>query len=1082
MSTNVYENVNSITQFLVCPSTELFELNSLEQVKFDEFVYRSLREAGFTRIVIIALSGGGTHTVQYKAVTFDGWSYCCFCHSHIYAAYGEKSFNTYKEAQKRMESALMPMFGNAAAKKKKSAVSEYIGRFEASLDIGKGFNTIAPLVRAALSRESDRERIAVTLPASLFDGANALDQVTKNFFAGRCNTNNLLLITGDSSKKLECAVKAGLLPSSFDLEINKYTTIVREPREDEIRNCLFRLRLENEGCLLDLSPSEIKLLAHDIFLFYFNDRNPPIELRKYASGGGNCLSYLLSQDIKRNSAKNIRRLMEWRIGVQASKIDASETEKAPAMLNRFTGEDDGMQESFEEVFAQLGEMIGLSGVKTKISVIRNVLATYHTRLGPGHYIFSGNPGTGKTTVARMVGKIFKSMGLLKKGTLVEVSAADLKGRYVGETEENTKKALQSAMDGVLFVDEAYTLVDTSPNPSRKYVDVFAEACYTTILKFMEDHQDRICVVFAGYPEDMKIFVNANEGMKRRIKSVIQFDDYSASELLEIFKLKAKSHMPFSVEFEAALKSAVQLMFDKKDRHFENASAMQKLLDLIEESAASRIIEENPLGIKDADMSFKPIDIPKEYFLTPPSYEDVMAEINGLAGLDEVKRQIAKIGNRLSVYGSQESPGCYIFNGNPGTGKTMVARLMGKLLRSLKLLRSDKFIEVRASDLAGNEALMKKAFESAQDGVLFIKEDDDDALHEAIMKGIDTNSRKLCVIFSRHAKTAGSERTIYFDDYNVEELVQIFGIRAKNHRPPFAYGAGFLEEARKAIEIIVKNKDVNFANVRAIDLLLNDIASNAATRIASNDINGDKSLMPEDVFAGQSEADEIGQAFIPLKSELLAIAYAQRPKTKYSTDPNLFFKSCESALLYIEAYRMHGTAMGTGFLINENGLALTCAHVVAGANNIRARLRIVGRPGGDYTFHVCKVLKIDNVVDLALLELDGGNFPFVPLAAPDREAKRNEKIVLLGYPFGDYTISSYTSNEGAITSFQPGNTIMIDIDGKSGNSGGPVISQEDGSVLGVYCGAMTTKIDDNWQELNYMRGISDFWKLFTDLGE
>jgi SpoVK/Ycf46/Vps4 family AAA+-type ATPase len=207
--------------------------------------------------------------------------------------------------------------------------------------------------------------------------------------------------------------------------------------------------------------------------------------------------------------------------------------------NDIAAEDDFEEIDFETAFAELEQLVGLASVKERL---KKVFATHQAnqkRIEKGlepveltnHLVFTGSPGTGKTTVARIVAKLYKTIGVLPKGHLVETGRQDLVGGYIGQTAIKTKERIDEAMGGVLFIDEAYTLTQYKATAAN---DFGAEAI-ATLLKEMEDHRGEFAVIAAGYTKEMAEFVLANPGLKSRFSTVIDFPDYSPSELLTVFK-------------------------------------------------------------------------------------------------------------------------------------------------------------------------------------------------------------------------------------------------------------------------------------------------------------------------------------------------------------------------------------------------------------------------------------------------------------------------------------------------------------------------------------------------------------------
>ena len=220
----------------------------------------------------------------------------------------------------------------------------------------------------------------------------------------------------------------------------------------------------------------------------------------------------------------------------------------------------GKSESLDEVLAELNQLIGLEKAKAQVNSLialhraNTVLAQQNRSAVPVglHLVFTGNPGTGKTTVARLIGRLYKAIGLLDGGQLIEVDRSQLVAGYVGQTAIRTQEAINSADGGVLFIDEAYSLSSDSGSESG-----FGNEAISTLVKAMEDKRDSLAVVVAGYSEDMNEFIKSNQGLKSRFQTFIEFEDYGTEDLIKIFKLISSS-TPVSVtsEVEQAIREYI----------------------------------------------------------------------------------------------------------------------------------------------------------------------------------------------------------------------------------------------------------------------------------------------------------------------------------------------------------------------------------------------------------------------------------------------------------------------------------------------------------------------------------------------
>ncbi len=538
------------------------------------------------------------------------------------------------------------------------------------------------------------------------------------------------------------------------------------------------------------------------------------------------------------------------------------------------------EESLEDLMKKLDELIGLEDVKKQIKQHIDYLNFIKLRKEKGfsdsekislHSIFTGNPGTGKTTVVNMLGKIYKKMGLLSKGHVMEVDRADLVGEYIGQTAPRTKKAIQDARGGILFIDEAYSLSRAGEDSKD-----FGKEVIEILLKEMSDGPGDIAIMAAGYPQEMETFINSNPGMKSRFAHYFRFEDYLPEELLQIAEVACRKRgVNMSADARSYLEEMLIEEFRNRDRTFGNARLVYAIIDEAKMNLGLRLMNHPEVkDLSNEQMSTIEADDMRKVFagkgkkkldisINEKLLKEALTELNALTGMSNIKEEVNELVKLVRFYREigkdvlNKFSLHTVFVGNPGTGKTTMARIIGKIYKGLGLVERGHVVEcdrqgLVASYVGQTANKTQQKVDEAKGGILFIDEayalaeggesDFGKEAIEVVLKRMEDLRGQFGVIVAGYPDNMHEflesnpglksrfDRTLVFHDYSADELYLIAqSILAKEKIKAD-------DEAEKHLKgyftALYSSRDKFFGNARTVRQVVGEAIKNQNLRLAS----------------------------------------------------------------------------------------------------------------------------------------------------------------------------------------------------------------------------------------------------------
>jgi SpoVK/Ycf46/Vps4 family AAA+-type ATPase len=763
-------------------------------------------------------------------------------------------------------------------------------------------------------------------------------------------------------------------------------------------------------------------------------------------------------------------------------IEIIDIEHIPADCQRIANPITDLSES--DAYNKLNALIGLPSMKEEInSIFASIRAdilreenNIETRPldDKFNFVFIGNPGTGKTTVARILAEILFDLGILiEDKKVIECSAGEIVSSEVGQSAKNIKQKFEDSVGKVLFLDEVYSIRD------QDAVDAIVQSLTNP------DFMGKTVVIIAGYPEPVRKWLDTNEGLKSRFNKFINFDDYTNEELWQILESSIESYN-FKINSNCKKKALQWFKTSRTNRDFANARTANKLFEeVLKPNLDKRVIADNI----NSDLL---TTITAEDFPTSSAVENGkgIQKLNELIGLTQMKQTLENIltsikadeirAEKLGIESNKANLN-FVFRGNPGTGKTTVARIMGEILCEYGLLNSSDVVECSRSQIIGQYSgqtapKVRELFEGAKGKVLFFdeiyslvtSEHDDfgkEAINEivALMTSTEYQGQMAFVIAGYPHETNNFiaqnpglhgrfNHYVDFEDYTNEELWQIYLLKSKS----FNVGENCKDTAISWFESCPRSK--NFKNARYAEDLLKITKDSLDKRITKLDLDNVEASVLNTILL--QDFPNYGESNVerPLtQPQIQSTPHITIPSKPYfEKDSSIDNLATAMGLIIGDGHE------GTGFLISPNGHLITCAHCVEDGEQVKFL------HNGDEI--ETELIYKNKDIDIAILKIDRNDLPYFVITDSRKKLPRNTEMGLLSYPKGRNMGLETSFTKGVISKIEDG-YYYTDANATHGSSGGAFFKIDDGVVYGVLNGGY----GEEGGNMNLARDIRELFK-------